>query len=86
MPLCARCFGVLLGNLTMPLFLFDIVHLGWLLTALFILPGYIDGITQFLFKRKSNNTLRLISGILMGVGLVSLGVLTADLILKLFKN
>ncbi len=83
-PVCARCTGIHLGYLTMPLFLFGFVSLSWLLTIAFILPTTIDGLTQAYWNRESNNPLRFTTGLLAGIGLMSFsskaGWLIVDLI------
>ncbi|RZJ72978.1 DUF2085 domain-containing protein [Flavobacterium sp.] len=83
-PVCARCTGIHLGYLAMPLFLFKVVSLSWPLTVLFILPTAIDGLTQAYFTRESTNFIRFTTGLLAGVGLMSfsskIGLLIVDLI------
>ena len=74
-PVCARCTGAYIGFLSAPLFIFNIVELNWLWTILLILPTIVDGLTQAYMNRESNNTLRLITGITYGVGLMSLAAL-----------
>jgi len=41
-----------------------------------ILPTFIDGLTQYLVLRKSNNTVRFLTGLIGGIGL---GILIASL-------
>ena len=38
--------------------------------AAFLLPGGIDGTTQMFGNRESNNLLRVVTGLLLGVGVV----------------
>ena len=71
-PVCARCTGIHLGYLTFPLFAFDLWRLNLAITLIMILPTYIDGFTQALFKRESNNYIRLVTGLIAGVGLMSI--------------
>jgi uncharacterized membrane protein len=83
-PLCARCTGILAGNITMPFFLFDVFYLNiWWALAL-IVPAYIDGWSQLYFRRSSNNTLRFFTGLLMGIGLTALAADTGMFIVSLF--
>lgn len=66
-PLCARCTGLWLGfgiglilrilSLNMPL----------VFAISLTLPLIIDGFTQFLGFRESNNLLRLLTGVLCGI-------------------
>ncbi len=88
-PVCARCTGIHVGYLTMPLFLFSVwtLSLGW--TIALMLPTYIDGSAQAFLGKESNNRRRFITGLLSGVGLMSLvsiiGKYIGDLILLWMK-
>ena len=72
LPVCARCTGLRLGLLTFPLFLFGVLYINMWWSALLVLPLAIDGLTQAIFHRESNNRLRLVTGILAAVGLGAL--------------
>jgi len=74
-PICARCTGIYVGYLALPLFLFSVVQLNIWWTIAFVLPTYIDGVTQNNFNRESTNFLRLSTGILAGIGLMSMASL-----------
>ncbi|MDR1355385.1 MAG: DUF2085 domain-containing protein [Propionibacteriaceae bacterium] len=72
-PVCARCTGILLGELLSLLALsafFAGGHLNWYILLALLSPLVIDGVTQHLKLRTSNNILRLATGILFGLGLV----------------
>ena len=71
-PVCARCTGIHIGYLTFPIFLFNIFTLNIWWTLALIIPTYVDGLTQALFKRESSNILRVTSGIMAGIGAMSL--------------
>lgn len=71
-PVCARCTGIHLGYITFPLFLFNVVTMNIWWTIALILPTYIDGVTQAAFGRESNNLFRVTTGIMAGVGAMSL--------------
>ena len=71
-PVCARCTGIHIGYISFPLFLFSVFTLNIWWTILLILPTYIDGLTQAFFKRESNNLLRVTTGVIAGIGLMSL--------------
>jgi uncharacterized membrane protein len=43
-----------------------------ILAILMIIPTFVDGFTQFVGSRKSNNILRLFTGLMGGVGLAIL--------------
>jgi uncharacterized membrane protein len=47
-----------------------------------MLPSIIDGLTQAYCHRESNNIVRLITGIMFGVGVSSLGAILAEIISK----
>ena len=72
LPLCARCTGIYLGYTIFPLFLFDIITLSLFWSLLLVIPTYIDGAIQAYFNVESTNSRRLITGILSGVGTMSL--------------
>jgi len=78
-PLCARCTGIYLGFLIMPFTLFNIVQLSFLVSLLITLPALFDGLIQSQTKYLSNNYLRLITGILAGIGLIGLSTVFADM-------
>lgn len=72
-PLCARCLGFYTGLIFgLLLYFFEIYKISLeqiiILLVITILPMAIDGTTQFLGKRESNNKLRLFTGILCGIG------------------
>ncbi|MFS0779399.1 DUF2085 domain-containing protein [Neobacillus sp. 3P2-tot-E-2] len=68
LPICARCTGILLGYLFFPfLFVFDLSLPLWL-GILLNFPMVLDGWTQKRNIRMSNNTLRLSTGIVSGLG------------------
>lgn len=69
-PVCSRCTGLLIGVL------FAFIFIGWSGSLPFLLgiglmsPLLIDGTTQALGYRESNNTLRFITGLLFSIGLI----------------
>jgi uncharacterized membrane protein len=88
-PVCARCTGIHIGYITFPLFMFNVFTLNIWWTLALMLPTYIDGLTQALFKRESNNFLRVTTGLMAGIGGMSLvaiiGKYIGDQILLIFK-
>jgi len=76
LPLCARCLGIytafLIGVIIFGLNLISFQNLtlysAALITFLMIFPTAIDGFTQLLGLRESNNLLRLTTGALAGFG------------------
>ncbi|WP_102979301.1 DUF2085 domain-containing protein [Chryseobacterium scophthalmum] len=71
-PVCARCTGIHLGYLSLPFFLIGVLSLNFWITILMILPTYLDGVTQAYCNRESNNYIRFTTGIIAGIGEMSL--------------
>ena len=72
-PVCARCTGIYLGSFSY-FALVSMVRVDYnvllLATAvLMVVPTFLDGFTQLLGERESNNTLRFATGIMGGLGL-----------------
>lgn len=79
-PVCARCTGLYLGSFTI-IGLVLIFNWGFnlnlfILGFLMIILTFIDGLTQYLVLRKSNNTVRFLTGLIGGIGL---GILITSL-------
>lgn len=84
-PVCARCTGIALGVLTLPFFAFHLLSLSLLTCLLLQLPAYVDGTSQALGWRQSNNLLRFCTGWLCGWGQMGLVALTGDFIIEKTK-
>jgi uncharacterized membrane protein len=88
-PVCARCTGIHLGYLSFPLFLFSVISLNFWITILMIVPTLVDGLTQAFLKRESNNLLRVTTGLMAGIGAMSMisiiGNFLGDQILFILK-
>ena len=69
-PICARCSGVLFGQIIGIILIMSKVLIPLCLALLFIGVMGIDWLIQFLNIRKSTNLRRFISGTLCGVGLI----------------
>lgn len=67
MPICVRCLCMLVGLLTIPFFLYFPLPL-WV-GILLQMPMVVDGWTQLKGWRNSTNRLRMITGLMSGVGL-----------------
>ena len=72
-PICSRCTGLYLGVFLYLIFsYFNQVYYSIDLTILAILmvvPTFLDGFTQFLDLRESDNKLRFVTGFFGGIGL-----------------
>lgn len=73
-PVCARCTGLYIGIFFYFFYacLFYVEHSINLtiLGILLIIPTFIDGLTQLVMSRESNNIIRLFTGVLGGIGLM----------------
>ena len=73
-PVCARCTGFYTGLLIFLIYS-ALFHINYTLTLLIIsvallIPASVDGFTQYIGFRESNNNLRFITGLIGGVGLI----------------
>ena len=73
-PVCARCTGFYISGIA-TIILINLFPIPYSLTTLLLgiillIPCAIDGFTQLFDMRESNNTLRFITGILGGIGLI----------------
>ena len=71
LPLCARCTGIFLGLLVIGPICCLLLPLNMYLSLSLIVLMFIDGYSQFKGWRKSNNILRLITGLGFGYAVVS---------------
>lgn len=83
-PVCARCTGFYISGIASIIF-FRYFYLPYNLTSLIIgiillIPTAIDGTTQLFEMRESNNTLRFVTGILGGIGLIMIYEIILDFI------
>ena len=73
-PVCARCTGFYTGlavfliyNLFYPI---DYTLNLFIISIMLMIPAAVDGFTQLLELRKSNNNLRFVTGFVGGIGLI----------------
>lgn len=62
-PLCARCLGLLVGVILVPLYVRNLYIAPVLIAAMML-----DGVTQALHLRLSNNWLRFLTGVGFAIG------------------
>lgn len=73
-PLCSRCTGLSIGSFFSFLFVYY-DHIQYspnllIFSVLIMIPTFIDGYTQLIGLRESNNALRLFTGLIGGIGMV----------------
>ena len=71
LPLCARCTGIFLGLVLYGPLLCALLPLNMYLSLSLVLAIFIDGFTQLKGWRRSNNYLRVITGLGFGYAIVS---------------
>jgi len=82
-PVCARCTGIYLSMMVFFILVWNISFnsmLSAIMGIILLIPMGIDGTTQFLNLRTSNNKLRLITGLIGGIGLIILAKYSNNLI------
>ena len=84
-PLCARCTGILIGEL-LALPLWTVIQPSPLVALLLISPMAFDGLLQYLLSIMSNNTRRLVTGLLAGYGLMTFYLYLFRLIVRWVMN
>jgi uncharacterized membrane protein len=71
-PVCSRCTGFYIGAFSYFIYVyFFYVHYTFnliILAILMLIPAFLDGFTQLIGSRNSNNVLRLSTGLIGGVG------------------
>lgn len=72
LPVCSRCTGLYIGAFSYFTFVYfyyvDYNFILCLIAILMMIPTFLDGITQYLGFRESWNTLRLLTGLIAGLG------------------
>ena len=71
MPLCSRCFGIILGFIGISSSMFYGKDIAFSLSCIFIAIMFIDWSVQHFLKILSTNLRRILTGILAGIGLGS---------------
>ena len=72
-PVCARCTGLINGYF-LGVLIYFIKDLNWKNAIILCIPLLLDGGSQYLNWRISNQVLRLITGILCGIGIMFLEI------------
>jgi len=71
-PVCARCTGIHVGYISLFVYVIGTFSLDFWLSLALVAPTTIDGLTQAYMNRESTNFLRFTTGILFGIGMMSL--------------
>ena len=71
LPLCARCSGIVLGQLAAMIWVMcgGQCVVGWI-GLLIMAPTAVDGWIQMKYEIESNNTRRFVTGLIAGVGTI----------------
>lgn len=85
-PFCARCSGIYIGYLAFPFFIFGLFDLSLFFSFMIIIPTIIDGLTQAYFNRESTNLIRVSTGVIAGLGIISIIHLIGEQIGLLILN
>ena len=80
-PICARCTGVLIGEISAIICIF-FVKIKWIYSILLLVPMGIDWGIQYLKICESTNIRRLVTGLLGGFGLTYIYYLLFVLVIK----
>ena len=72
-PVCARCTGLIIGYL-LGVLIYFLKVLNWKIAIILCIPLVLDGGSQYLNWRISNQVLRLITGIVCGIGIMFLEI------------
>lgn len=85
-PLCARCTGVIIGEFLIILFLIIGIKPCTIFSIVCLLIMFVDWFIQYINILESTNIRRLITGILGGLGIISLYFNIITFIVKLLFN
>lgn len=72
-PVCSRCTGLCIGSFSFFIFVYYDIRFSLnllIFSVLIMIPTFIDGYTQLIGLRESNNVLRFFTGLIGGVGIV----------------
>jgi uncharacterized membrane protein len=78
--LCSRCLGSLIGGVLAIIAGLWGLEFPLVWSVIFVIPLISDGFYQAIFQRESNNTVRFITGLFCGWGVIFLGMYFGKLI------
>jgi uncharacterized membrane protein len=85
-PVCARCTGIIIGYIAEIAFLLANLRFDFLTAIIFITPTALDGTIQYLKKHESTNMKRLLTGILAGIGALSILANIITILISFFRQ
>lgn len=71
-PICARCTGVLLGEIISIFLALTDIDINIKVTSIFLFTMFFDWLIQHLNIKSSNNCRRFFTGILGGIGIIQI--------------
>lgn len=83
-PVCARCTGVIVGELLAIILILFSFSIRWWMMLLLLVPMGVDWLLQYINILESTNTRRVITGLLGGIGLTYFYCLLIKIIINLF--
>ncbi len=88
-PVCARCTGVILGEIVVIILLFFSVKINFVWSVILLLCMGVDWFIQYINILQSNNIRRLITGLMGGIGLTYiyyyLSIYLINILIDFFK-
>ena len=84
-PLCARCTGLFIGYL-LGIIVWFIYPFSLVISAVLCIPMAVDGSTQYLRLRVSTQCVRLLTGILGGIGITMIEIKGLQMIWSFLYN
>ena len=83
-PVCARCTGVIVGEIFAIISILISIRMSWWVMLLFLVPMGIDWFIQYINVLESTNVRRFATGLLGGFGLTYFYFIIIKLIIGLF--
>ncbi len=80
-PLCARCTGLMLGYI-IAIVTWHFIDVLPVCSVLMCFPLILDGTTQYVHLRESNQILRFATGVLCGIGCMRLEIILIIMIIR----
>ena len=82
-PVCARCTGLLFGEIIAIIILFNKHTIDYRMSLVFLLFMFIDWLIQYLKVKESNNLRRFFTGWFGGIRIIGLNIYAYQIICKI---